>query len=161
MRDHRGGRGQHGGGGPAARFNAGLRALTAANGALLISDEVMTGFRVSSAGWYGLDPVPADLFTFGKVMSGGLPAAAFGGRASIMAHLAPAARSSSGDAQRQPGGRRGGLATLRIARRRVRAAQWRGGDDRTTRLGRLGREGVVHQVQYAGNCSRCSSDHRS
>ena len=69
---------------PLPGFNAGLRAITAAHGALLISDEVMTGFRVSAAGWYGLDPVPADLFTFGKVMSGGLPAAAFGGRATVM-----------------------------------------------------------------------------
>ena len=49
----------------------------------------MTGFRVRPAGWFGLDPVAADLSTFGKVMSGGLPAAAFGGRADIMARLAP------------------------------------------------------------------------
>ena len=66
---------------PSPGFNAGLREITARHGALLIMDEVMTGFRVSPAGWYGLDPVDADLFTFGKVMSGGLPAAAFGGRA--------------------------------------------------------------------------------
>ncbi|MDT4938021.1 MAG: glutamate-semialdehyde -aminomutase, partial [Pseudonocardiales bacterium] len=75
---------------PLAGFNAGLRAITEQHGALLVMDEVMTGFRVSAAGWYGLDPVAADLFTFGKVMSGGLPAAAFGGRASVMASLAPA-----------------------------------------------------------------------
>ena len=56
---------------PLPGFNAGLREITAASGALLIMDEVMTGFRVSSAGWFGLDPVDADLFTFGKVMSGG------------------------------------------------------------------------------------------
>jgi glutamate-1-semialdehyde 2,1-aminomutase len=49
----------------------------------------MTGFRVSRSGWYGIDPVDADLFTFGKVMSGGLPAAAFGGRAEVMERLAP------------------------------------------------------------------------
>ena len=66
---------------PRPGFNAGLREITARHGALLIMDEVMTGFRVSASGWYGLDPVDADLFTFGKVMSGGLPAAAFGGRA--------------------------------------------------------------------------------
>ena len=57
-----------------------MRQITAQYGALLVMDEVMTGFRVSPAGWYGLEPVVADLFTFGKVMSGGLPAAAFGGR---------------------------------------------------------------------------------
>ncbi|MBE7187733.1 glutamate-1-semialdehyde 2,1-aminomutase, partial [Jatrophihabitans endophyticus] len=75
---------------PVAGFNAGLREITLRHGALLIMDEVMTGFRVSPSGWYGLDPVDADLFTFGKVMSGGLPAAAFGGRADVMSRLAPA-----------------------------------------------------------------------
>jgi glutamate-1-semialdehyde 2,1-aminomutase len=75
---------------PLADFNAGLRALANAHGALLVMDEVMTGFRVSRSGWYGLEGVPGDLYTFGKVMSGGLPAAAFGGRAELMSHLAPA-----------------------------------------------------------------------
>ena len=74
---------------PLPGFNAALRRITAEHGALLILDEVMTGFRVSRAGWYGVDPVDADLFTFGKVMSGGLPAAAFGGRAEVMDRLAP------------------------------------------------------------------------
>src|SRR4051812_43170756 len=71
--------------GPLPGFNEALRRLTAADGALLVIDEVMTGFRVGPAGWYGLDGVAADLLTFGKVMSGGLPAAAFGGRADVMA----------------------------------------------------------------------------
>jgi glutamate-1-semialdehyde 2,1-aminomutase len=75
---------------PLPGFNAALRALTAAHGALLVLDEVMTGFRVSRAGWWGLEGVTPDLLTFGKVMGGGLPAAAFGGRADVMAHLAPA-----------------------------------------------------------------------
>jgi glutamate-1-semialdehyde 2,1-aminomutase len=75
---------------PAAGFNAQLRALTAQHGALLILDEVMTGFRVGSAGWWGLEGVTPDVFTFGKVMSGGLPAAAFGGARNIMGQLAPA-----------------------------------------------------------------------
>ena len=61
---------------PLPGFNAALRRITEQHGALLILDEVMTGFRVSASGWYGLDPVDADLFTFGKVMGGGLPAAA-------------------------------------------------------------------------------------
>ena len=74
---------------PLDGFNAALRRITAAHGALLILDEVMTGFRVSRSGWYGIDPVDADLFTFGKVMGGGLPAAAFGGRADLMDQLAP------------------------------------------------------------------------
>ena len=75
---------------PLPGFNAGLKQLCEEHGALLVLDEVMTGFRVSAAGWFGLDGVAADLLTFGKVMGGGLPAAAFGGRADVMAHLAPA-----------------------------------------------------------------------
>ena len=75
---------------PLPGFNAALRDATTAHGALLILDEVMTGFRVSRAGWWGLERVDPDLFTFGKVMSGGLPAAAFGGRADVMGQLAPA-----------------------------------------------------------------------
>ena len=75
---------------PLPGFNATLRELARDNGALLILDEVMTGFRVSASGWWGLERVDADLFTFGKVMSGGLPAAAFGGRTDVMGHLAPA-----------------------------------------------------------------------
>ena len=75
---------------PLAGFNAGVKALCEQHGALFISDEVMTGFRVSRSGWHGLEGVDADLFTFGKVMGGGLPAAAFGGRADVMGRLAPA-----------------------------------------------------------------------
>ena len=75
---------------PLNDFNAGVKALCSQHGALFVSDEVMTGFRVSRAGWFGLEGVEADLFTFGKVMGGGLPAAAFGGRADVMAKLAPA-----------------------------------------------------------------------
>src|SRR6266542_542913 len=75
---------------PRDGFNQRLADIAHRYGALLILDEVMTGFRVSPAGWVGLEPCDADLFTFGKVMGGGLPAAAFGGRADIMAALAPA-----------------------------------------------------------------------
>jgi glutamate-1-semialdehyde 2,1-aminomutase len=75
---------------PLTGFNAGVKALCEQHGALFISDEVMTGFRVSRGGWHGIEGVDADLFTFGKVMGGGLPAAAFGGRADVMSRLAPA-----------------------------------------------------------------------
>jgi glutamate-1-semialdehyde 2,1-aminomutase len=74
---------------PVDGFNAGLRELADAHGALLIMDEVMTGFRVSGSGWHGIEPVDADLWTFGKVMGGGMPAAAFGGGTGIMSQLAP------------------------------------------------------------------------
>ena len=78
---------------PAPGYTEALRRITRDHGALLISDEVMTGFRCSRSGWYGLEgPYAAgapDLFTFGKVMGGGFPAAAFGGPAALMAALAP------------------------------------------------------------------------
>src|SRR5262249_62092319 len=74
---------------PAAGFNELLSALCAEHGALLIMDEVLTGFRVTRSGWYGREGTAADLMTFGKVMGGGLPAAAFGGRAEIMERMAP------------------------------------------------------------------------
>src|SRR5689334_19514087 len=75
---------------PLPGFNEGVASLCKRYGALFISDEVMTGFRVSRSGWFGLEGVTPDLMTFGKVMGGGLPAAAFGGRADVMASLAPA-----------------------------------------------------------------------
>ncbi|MER5862401.1 glutamate-1-semialdehyde 2,1-aminomutase [Kitasatospora sp. NPDC002040] len=79
---------------PLPGFNKGLSELCRDNGALFISDEVMTGFRTSKSGWYGVEAAvegwAPDLLTFGKVMGGGFPAAAFGGRADVMAYLAPA-----------------------------------------------------------------------
>jgi glutamate-1-semialdehyde 2,1-aminomutase len=101
---------------PLPGFNGELRRITAEHGALLIVDEVMTGFRVSRSGWYGLDPVDADLFTFGKVMSGGLPAAAFGGRAEVMERLAPLGPVyQAGTLSGNPVAMAAGLATLRAA----------------------------------------------
>jgi glutamate-1-semialdehyde 2,1-aminomutase len=138
---------------PVDGFNAGLRAITARHGALLIMDEVMTGFRVSAAGWYGLEPVDADLFTFGKVMSGGLPAAAFGGRAEIMAKLAPAGPVyQAGTLSGNPVAVAAGLATLRLADSFVYETL----DAHAYTIGEMVHEalteaGVVHQVQYAGN----------
>jgi glutamate-1-semialdehyde 2,1-aminomutase len=138
---------------PLPGFNAGLREITARHGALLIMDEVMTGFRVSAAGWYGLDPVAADLFTFGKVMSGGLPAAAFGGRADVMSKLAPAGPVyQAGTLSGNPVAVAAGLATLRNAGPDVYAKL----DANSRTIGALAAEsldgaGVAHQVQYAGN----------
>ena len=83
----------------------------------------MTGFRVSKAGWFGLEGVAGDLYTFGKVMSGGLPAAAFGGRADIMAYLAPAGPVyQAGTLSGNPVAVAAGLATLRHADDAVYAA---------------------------------------
>ncbi len=75
---------------PAPGFLAGLRDLCDEHGALLVFDEVMTGFRVGPAGAQGRYGVVADLTTFGKVIGHGLPAAAYGGRRDLMEMIAPA-----------------------------------------------------------------------
>ncbi len=74
---------------PAVGYLDGLRALCTQHGTLLIFDEVMTGFRVAFGGAQQLYGITPDLTTIGKVIGGGLPAAAFGGRADIMQKLAP------------------------------------------------------------------------
>ncbi|WP_137725246.1 glutamate-1-semialdehyde 2,1-aminomutase [Prescottella subtropica] len=137
---------------PLPGFNEGLRALTREHGALLIMDEVMTGFRVSRSGWFGRDGVAGDLYTFGKVMSGGLPAAAFGGRADVMAKLAPTGPVyQAGTLSGNPVAVAAGLANLRAADDAVYAALERNAHTLGTLLGdALTAEGVAHRVQYAG-----------
>src|SRR5690242_2176273 len=138
---------------PRDDFNAELRRITTAHGALLILDEVMTGFRVSRTGWYGLDPVEADLFTFGKVMSGGLPAAAFGGRADVMSALAPAGPVyQAGTLSGNPVAVAAGLAQLRLCTDDVYAQL----DKTALRVAgvvsdALSAAGVAHRVNTAGN----------
>ena len=75
---------------PDAGFLAGLRELTTANGALLVFDEVMTGFRISYGGAQARFGITPDLTTMGKVIGGGLPVGAYGGRREIMQMVAPA-----------------------------------------------------------------------
>jgi glutamate-1-semialdehyde 2,1-aminomutase len=138
---------------PSPGFNATLLDVARASGALLILDEVMTGFRVSAGGWWGLERVDADLFTFGKVMSGGLPAAAFGGRADVMGHLAPAGPVyQAGTLSGNPIAVAAGLAQLRHCTDDVYASI-----DKTA-LAVSGivadaftSAGVVHRVNAAGN----------
>ncbi|HEX7061106.1 MAG TPA: glutamate-1-semialdehyde 2,1-aminomutase [Woeseiaceae bacterium] len=74
---------------PPPGFLETLRRACSEHGALLIFDEVMTGFRVAHGGAQALYGITPDLTTLGKIMGGGLPAAAFGGRADVMAALAP------------------------------------------------------------------------
>jgi glutamate-1-semialdehyde 2,1-aminomutase len=138
---------------PAPGFSALLRELCTEYGALLISDEVMTGFRISRAGWFGVEGVVPDLFTFGKVMGGGLPAAAFGGRRDIMGHLAPAGPVyQAGTLSGNPLACAAGLATLRHATDEVYAHV----DAAAAAIGKLASdalsaEGVEHRLQSAGN----------
>jgi len=138
---------------PAPGFSQGLRDLCDSHDALLISDEVMTGFRVSPAGWYGVEPVAPDLFTFGKVMGGGLPAAAFGGRADIMARLAPAGPVyQAGTLSGNPLATAAGLATLQACTAEVYARVDEAAEAVSSLAARaLGEAGVPHQVQSAGN----------
>ena len=138
---------------PLPGYNAALRRITAQYGALLIVDEVMTGFRISRSGWYGIDPVDADLFTFGKVMSGGLPAAAFGGRTDVMERLAPLGPVyQAGTLSGNPVAVAAGLATLRHADDSVYATLEANAHRLDLLLtGALTDAGVTHQVSRAGN----------
>jgi glutamate-1-semialdehyde 2,1-aminomutase len=138
---------------PIPGFNARLAELCTEYGALFISDEVMTGFRVSRSGWYGLEGVRPDLVTFGKVMGGGLPAAAFGGRGDVMAHLAPeGAVYQAGTLSGNPVATAAGVATLRALDADVYATV----DRRAEQVGRavsdaLAAAGVAHRLQRAGS----------
>lgn len=142
---------------PLPGFNAGLRRLCDAHGALLVFDEVMTGFRVSRTGWWGLEGavegwVP-DLFTFGKVMGGGLPAAAFGGRADVMARLAPAGPVyQAGTLSGNPLAVAAGLATLRACTDEVYATvDARAADVAGIVSTALNEQGVPHLLNSAGS----------
>jgi len=138
---------------PVPGFTAGLRALCDRYGALLVVDEVLTGFRVSPAGWYGIEGVPGHLYTFGKVMGGGLPAAAFGGPADLMAALAPAGPVyQAGTLSGNPLATAAGLATLRHCTAEVYDRV----DKAAAALAELATDaltaaGAPHQVQAAGN----------
>jgi glutamate-1-semialdehyde 2,1-aminomutase len=100
---------------PTPGFLAALRAETRAAGALLVVDEVMTGFRVGRAGAVGLFGLEPDLVTFGKVMGGGLPAAAYGGPAEIMGLVAPEGPMyQAGTLSGNPLATAAGLATLSL-----------------------------------------------
>jgi glutamate-1-semialdehyde 2,1-aminomutase len=74
---------------PSVEFLQALRAVCTQHGAVLIFDEVMTGFRVGPLGVQGVYGITPDLTTLGKIIGGGLPVGAFGGRKDIMAHIAP------------------------------------------------------------------------
>jgi glutamate-1-semialdehyde 2,1-aminomutase len=138
---------------PSSGFNAKISELCAQHRALFISDEVMTGFRVSRSGWFGLEPVTPDLMTFGKVMGGGLPAAAFGGRADVMAHLAPqGAVYQAGTLAGNPIATAAGAATLRALDADVYAMVDRQSAEVSQAVSQaLSAAGVAHRVQSAGS----------
>lgn len=100
---------------PQAGFLEGLRAITQEYGALLILDEVMTGFRVSLGGAQGHYGIVPDLTTLGKVIGGGLPVGAYGGRRDIMERIAPIGPVyQAGTLSGNPLAMAAGLATIRL-----------------------------------------------
>lgn len=102
---------------PAAGFLQTLRELCTQHGSVLIFDEVMTGFRVALGGVQALYGIRPDLTTLGKVIGGGLPVAAFGGRRDIMGRLAPMGPVyQAGTLSGNPVAVSAGLANLRLAR---------------------------------------------
>lgn len=98
---------------PQNNFLATLRRLCDAHGSVLIFDEVMTGFRIARGGAAEAFGVQPDLWTFGKIVGGGLPAAAYGGKKSVMEHVAPLGRAyQAGTLSGNPLAMAAGLATL-------------------------------------------------
>lgn len=136
---------------PQDGFNAALKEIAHADGALLILDEVMTGFRTSRSGWFGVDGVAGDLTTFGKVVSGGMPAAAFGGRADIMGMLAPEGPVyQAGTLSGNPVATASGLASLRLADESTYTTLQANADRLSDLVSEaLSREGVAHHMQRA------------
>ena len=98
---------------PVPGFHEALRKLCTDSGSILIFDEVMTGFRVAKGGAQAVFDITPDLTTLGKIVGGGMPAAAFGGRADIMASLAPEGPVyQAGTLSGNPVAMAAGLATL-------------------------------------------------
>ena len=141
---------------PEPGFNAFLADVCRRHGALFVSDEVMTGFRASRQGQWGLDGAVEgwrpDLVTFGKVMGGGFPAAAFGGRADVMRTLAPEGPVyQAGTLSGNPVATTAGLTTLRLATDEVYTHI--GAAAETIKAGiaeSLTAAGVAHVIQSSG-----------
>ncbi len=146
---------------PGEGFNKALSEITRANGALFVMDEVLTGFRTGPAGYWGLtggasgseEPWAPDLLTFGKVIGGGLPVAALGGRKEVMEFLAPTGPVyQAGTLSGNPVAMAAGVATLTAATADV----YQHIDAKSLELSgaledALTVAGVNHSVQRTGN----------
>jgi len=142
---------------PAGDFNQLIRSLTTQHGALMILDEVMTGFRISAGGWYTKYIAPQgwapDLFTYGKVIGGGYPVAAVAGPASIMDHLAPVGSVyQAGTLSGNPVATAAGLATLQLCNDDLYSTlDARAAEVTSVISSALTEEGVAHSLQAGGN----------
>jgi glutamate-1-semialdehyde 2,1-aminomutase len=138
---------------PQAGFLAGLRRLTAQHGALLIFDEVMTGFRAHPGGAQALYGVQPDLTTLGKVIGGGLPVGAYGGRREILSLIAPSGPVyQAGTLSGNPLAMAAGIATLQVLQQPGTWEKLEASADRlASGLARAAQTaGVPVQVQRAG-----------
>ncbi|WP_102193314.1 glutamate-1-semialdehyde 2,1-aminomutase [Microbacterium aurantiacum] len=148
---------------PLPGFNQLIADTAHAYGALMIFDEVLTGFRVHPAGFWGLqveggEEFVPDIFTFGKVVGGGMPLAALGGRAEIMDLLAPVGPVyQAGTLSGNPLSVAAGLATLRLATPEVYATVDAAANRVATALdAALADAGVTHSVAKAGSLFNAS-----
>ena len=102
---------------PSSEFLRALHELTSQHGALLVCDEVMTGFRVGYGGAQKLLGIRPDITTLGKIVGGGMPIGAYGGRREIMQHVLPAGKVfQAGTLSGNPVATAAGIATLKILR---------------------------------------------
>jgi glutamate-1-semialdehyde 2,1-aminomutase len=147
---------------PQPGFERLLRDVTTQHGALLILDEVMTGFRMGPGGWWGRTAAPdvvagdgwtPDLLTFGKVIGGGYPLAAVAGRAEIMEQLSPSGPVyQAGTLSGNPVAATAGLVTLTHCDDALYATlDRRAGEVVAVVTDALQRHGVPHRLQQAGN----------
>jgi glutamate-1-semialdehyde 2,1-aminomutase len=130
-----------------------LRAITARDGTVLIFDEVMTGFRLALGGAQERYSICPDMTCLGKILGGGLPCGAFGGREEIMRLLAPLGPVyQAGTLSGNPVAVAAGIATLRLADADIYARLDAAADSISTAVSAaLAAEGVEHVVQRAGN----------
>ena len=147
---------------PAPGFLEALRELCDATGALLVFDEVITGFRVARGGAQERYGVPPDLTILGKIVGGGLPLAAFGGRAELMERLAPVGDVyQAGTLSGNPLAMAAGLSVLRrlrdaavYERARARSAPGsRRGSRRSARVQRVGAMATLFMRRRAGDAT--------
>jgi len=130
---------------PAAGYLEGIRSLCNDYGALLIFDEVMTGFRQSASGYQGICGINPDLTTLGKIIGGGLPVGAYGGRAEIMDMIAPSGPVyQAGTLSGNPLATTAGLAILNLITKDLAVY------DRLEEKGKIIADGIRKQVNQLG-----------